>query len=64
MVDEVKPEEDKEKLEDVIDTYAFFSNPVKTGITLFNGMKLILEQITKIEERLVNLEKMASGNQK
>jgi len=59
-IKEVPQEENKDE---IIETYAFFSNPVKTNITIYNGIKLILEQINKLEERLERIEK-AHGNQK
>lgn len=45
------------ELKEEIETYEFFSNPVKTGITLYNGMKKIIEKLESIEKRLENLEK-------
>lgn len=38
-----------------LDKYVFFSNPVSVGITLYNGMQLILKKISLIDEKLDKL---------
>ena len=57
-------EENKEQTqtpEEIIDTYTFFSNPVKVNITLFNGIKLLLSELKRLEEKI---DKLTNGNQK
>ncbi len=61
MPEENKPvEEDKQTPEELVETYAFFSNPVKVAITLHDGMKLILGKLKTLEEKVDKL----SGNQR
>jgi hypothetical protein len=38
--------------EDVISTLQFFSNPVRVNMVLYDGIKLILSKLEKIEEKL------------
>jgi len=60
----IEPQSEQDSNKELVETYEFFSNPVRVGMTLFNGMKLILSQLTKMEERLDRIEKIGNGNQK
>ena len=65
MEEEIKPQpivEEKISTEDMLEYYKTFSNSVVYGPLLYNGMKLILDKITKIEERLLLIEEKVKVN--
>ena len=49
-------------VQELLETYEFFGNTVKSNITIYNGIKLILEKINQIEEKLDLLETKLGNN--
>lgn len=54
--------EDREKkLSEELKTYATFSNPVDTGILLYNGLRLALEKLAILEEKINKISEKLDG---
>jgi hypothetical protein len=53
---EPTPEEMVIQLYNKLQENEFFSNQMKVNSTLFNGFKLILDKLVKIEEKLTKME--------
>ena len=48
---------------ELLETYDFFANTIKANITIYNGIKLALEKLTRIEEKILEMELKLNGNQ-
>lgn len=58
-INQIKSQENVQKEQinypELIETYDFFGNSIKANITLYNGMKIIIEKLVSIEEKLDKL---------
>jgi hypothetical protein len=61
MTDEIKQPEEI-STEDLLEYYKTFSNSMVYGPMLYNGIKLILVKMDKIEEKLLLIEEKMNGN--
>lgn len=50
-----KEESEKKELLELIEIYEHFSNPVKVAMAENNGLRIIIEKLSKIEEKLDKL---------
>lgn len=71
MAEETKPVENTEetlspeKIKQLLETVnfqAFFSDPIKSNSTLYQGMKLILERNINIEKTLTEIKQILEKN--
>lgn len=60
--EELTPEKMKQLLE-TVNFQAFFSDPIKSNSTLYQGMKLTLEKITNVEKDIAEIKQILSKNE-
>jgi hypothetical protein len=46
----------------LLESYRYYSNPVLVGIDLHDGIRLILQKLVSIEQRIGNIEERINGN--